>query len=249
MKLYEKKISIIICIKNHFNYLDQALKSIQKQNYKNLEIIICLKNIKKIKLNLLNKFNFNFKIFIQKKEGLYNAINESLTKSSGEIIFILHPDNFIIKKDLLIKVNQIFFLQGIEILFSNLIIVKYNNVNKIIRRWVTTNFKKELLNQGWAPPHPTVFYSAKIATKFKYDEKYKISADYDLLIRILKTISEKKVFNLNTYSVAMRNNGISTNKKMILLKLYEDYLILKRNNYKYPLITILIKILKKIRQF
>ena len=59
---------------------------------------------------------------------------------------------------------------------------------------------------------------------------------------------EIKIFNLNTYSVAMRNNGISTKKKMVFLKFYEDYLVLKNNNYKYPLFVILYKILKKIKQ-
>ena len=249
MQLREKKISIIICIKNHYKYLNQALNSIKKQNYKNLEIIICLKNVNNRKFNLDKQFNFDFKIFIQKKEGLYDAINQSLKKSSGEIIFILHPDNLIINKNLFKMVNQIFTLQKIKILFSNLLIVKEKNIHKIVRRWVSPKFQKELLNHGWTPPHPTIFYSSETAKKFKYNQRYKISADYDLLIRILKTTSEIKIFNLNTYSVAMRNNGISTKKKMVFLKFFEDYLVLKSNNYKYPLFVLLYKILKKIRQF
>ena len=72
MQLREKKISIIICIKNHYRYLNQALNSIKKQNYKNLEIIICLKNVNNRKFNLDKQFNYKPSISVIK--GISNFV-------------------------------------------------------------------------------------------------------------------------------------------------------------------------------
>ena len=63
------------------------------------------------------------------------------------------------------------------------------------------------LYKGWMPPHPTVFIKKKI---FKiigyYNTKYKISSDYDFLIRILNQKSIKKKYMQKTI-VKMRIGG------------------------------------------
>ena len=248
MKLIEKKISIIICCKDNANYLNNVLDSFNKQNYKNLEVIICFKNSISQKLPHLKNSNFKKKIFLQKNKGLYSAINQSIKKSTGKIIFIHHPDNLIIDKHLFNKVNEVFHSKRIDVFYSNLYMVDSNNVNKITRRWSSPIYKKKLLDYGWAPPHPTLFYSSKIAKKFKYNENYKISSDYDLMIRLFRKINTKQVFRYNKFTIAMRDNGLSNHSKNIFLKIYEDYKILKNNKYRVPSIILLIKIIKKIKQ-
>lgn len=248
MKLIEKKISIIMCCKNNANYINGVVDSINKQNYKNLELIICLKNKINQKLPHLNNSNFKEKIFLQRGNGLYSAINQSIKKSTGKIIFIHHPDNLIIDKRLFNKVNEVFVSKKIDLFYSNLYIVDSSNVNKITRRWSSPIFKKKLLDFGWAPPHPTLFYSSTIAKKFKYNERYKISSDYDLMIRVLRKINPKQIFRYNKFTIAMRDNGLSDHPKHIFLKTYEDYKILRNNNYRFPGIILLIKIIKKIKQ-
>ena len=46
---------------------------------------------------------------------------------------------------------------------------------------------KKNLSNGWMPPHPTVFIRKSVFNKIgKYKTNYKISSDYDFLLRALK---------------------------------------------------------------
>ena len=81
-----------------------------------------------------------------------------------------------------------------------------------------------------------------------YNENLKISSDYDFIIRLFK--NEKiKIFFLNKFTVKMRIGGISNNSiKNILIKMNEDYKIMKKfklNAFK----ALLLKNLSKIKQF
>ena len=60
--------------------------------------------------------------------------------------------------------------------------VKFTSRNSIKFR----NRKK--INKGWMPPHTTLFFKKKLLkTVGLYDENFKISSDYDFMIRLFKT--------------------------------------------------------------
>ena len=81
-----------------------------------------------------------------------------------------------------------------------------------------------------------------------YDESFKISSDYDFMIRLIKKM-KFKIFFLNNFTVRMRVGGDSNkNIRNILLKMKEDYRIMKKFNLN-AFKTILIKNLSKISQF
>ena len=81
-----------------------------------------------------------------------------------------------------------------------------------------------------------------------YDEKLKISSDYDFIIRLFKK-NNIKIYFLNKFTVKMRSGGISNkNIKNILIKMSEDFRIMKK--FKLNAIkTIMMKNLSKIIQF
>ena len=102
------KVSILIANYNNEQFIDQCIKSLLNQSYKNIEIIFhddsssdnSLKNIskyKKIKI-IRNK--------VRGKFGSYNqlaACEKSFKKSQGDIIFFLDSDDFFKKN----KINNI----------------------------------------------------------------------------------------------------------------------------------------------
>jgi glycosyltransferase len=78
-----------------------------------------------------------------------------------------------------------------------------------------------------------------------YSEKYRISSDYDFLLRVI--LSNKfKIQSTNKYHNIMRLGGDSTNISKIFIKLKEDYLILKKHNLN--ILILALKILSKIIQ-
>ena len=73
------------------------------------------------------------------------------------------------------------------------------------------------------PPHPTVFVKKKIFEKVgNYNTDYKISSDYDFLIRVLTNKDIKKHY-INKTLMKMRIGGKS-NKSILNLfkKTFED---------------------------
>ena len=97
------------------------------------------------------------------------------------------------------------------------------------------------------PPHTSMFFRRKILIKSKYNQNYKISSDFDFLIRIMhnKKLNGKYI---NKYICKMRYGGKSTKIKFLLTKIIEDHMILKKYN-KFPIYIILLKYFIKFKQF
>ena len=99
------------------------------------------------------------------------------------------------------------------------------------------------------PPHPGIFFKKDLLNEIgNYDENFKISSDYDFIIRLFRN-QKIKFYYLDKFTIKMRSGGISNkNLKNILLKMREDFEIMKRYNLN-PIKTILLKNLSKIKQF
>ena len=99
------------------------------------------------------------------------------------------------------------------------------------------------------PPHPTVFIKSKVLKKIgMYNLKYKISSDYDFLVRALSNNSIKKYY-LSKTLVKMRVGGKSNNSiKNLIIKSLEDYKIIKKHKIG-GILTLFKKNYSKIGQF
>ena len=78
-----------------------------------------------------------------------------------------------------------------------------------------------------ASSHHTFYQKNLIDEIGLYDEKFKISSDYDFLIRLMKN-EKLNLFYLNNFTIKMKTGGIS-NKNLIniILKMKEDMNIMK----------------------
>jgi len=252
------QVSLITCTFNSEKTIKDCCLSIQSQSCRDFEHIIIDKNSQDQTLAIVKKYKIDSqKIIQQKSAGIYGAINEGLKDASGEIIGILHSDDEFIDNDLIESVRKIFLNEKIDVLFSNLFYTKKNDTNKIIRKWksnlnpgIQSNLEIEKkINNGWMPPHTTIFLKKKLLNQVGfYDENFKISSDYDFIIRLFKT-KNLRIFFLDRFTIRMRIGGASNkNIKNILIKLSEDFSIIKKNKMNI-IKTILFKNFSKISQF
>lgn len=252
------QVSLITCTFNSEKTIKDCCISISSQSYENIEHIVIDKQSKDLTLSIANKFKIrNQRQIQQKNEGIYSAINEGLKNANGDIIGILHSDDELIEKDIIKKIVKIFDEQNVDVVFSNLIYTSKNNKNRIIRKWVSNLdqgiqsniFLNKKIQNGWMPPHTTLFLKKDILGKIGYyDENFRISSDYDFLIRLFK-ILDLKVYFLNEFSIKMRIGGVSNkNLKNIIIKMSEDYNIMKKHNLS-SIKAIFLKNISKISQF
>ena len=217
------KISIIMCVKNSMPYIMSSIESFKKQEYKNKELIIINSKskdntnefLKTINGKNIRKYNFN--------GSIYKSLNFGITKSKGHIIGVLHSDDIFFSKFILSKIVKEYKKSKSDIIYGNILWSKKNNLLNIKRSWSNISIKKKYD----IPPHTGTFITKKIYKKFKYSEKYKISADTDFLIRIFK---EKFKFKyINEYITIMRIGGLSNNIFFIFKKISEDLKIFKNH--------------------
>jgi glycosyltransferase len=244
------KISIIVCVKNGMPFLKDTIKSIFKQKYPNLELIVCYDVSKdgseKYLLSKKKKINILFK---QKNPGnRYSALNESIKKANGKIIGILHADDFFFSNNVLKIINENFNNQKLDVIYSDIVYVSKFKKN-IIRYWKSENFKKNKIYFGWTPPHTSIFLKKKIFNTIGYyKDKYDISSDYDFILRLFKN-NKLKFKYVPKILIGMRIGGDSNKFYNLLKKSHQDIQILKENNIKYYLLVVLFKIFRKIPQF
>lgn len=253
------QVSLITCTWNSEKTIKNCCISILNQTYEDIEHIIVDKSSNDKTLSICKKYQVKKqKIILQKNSGIYGALNEGLIQVRGDIVGILHSDDELFDKDVIQKIVTKFEDEDINIVFSNLIYTKKNDSSTILRKW-KNNIKegiqsKKLILQkfqkGWMPPHPTIFIKRNLLDKIKinYNEKLKISSDYDFIIKLFQN-EKSKIFFLNQYTVKMKSGGASNkNINNIIIKMLEDYKILKKNKIN-PIKGIIYKNLSKITQF
>ena len=244
------KVSIITATLNSEKTIKDNLISVDNQNYNNIEHIIIDGNSNDKTLEIIVKSKASKKIIIHssKDKGIYYALNKGIDLSTGEIICFLNSDDFYFDKNTISKVVNCFKISNADVVYGNLNYITKNN-SKVLRKWISNDFNFFLLKKGWMPPHPSTFVKKKIINKKKwFNTNYKISADYDFLIKLFRNDLLKKKY-LNEIIVNMRIGGISNNSfSNIIRKTKEDYQIIKQNRLG-GFFTLFLKNIKKIPQF
>ena len=94
-------VSIIIPCYNYGQYIEQCVKSVLNQTYKNIEIIVIDNGSTDDSLVKINKFSYDVRLKIIQLEnnippgdGDKSAVGIGITKSSGEYISVLYADDW-----------------------------------------------------------------------------------------------------------------------------------------------------------
>ena len=243
--------TIITPVLNNHKIL-RCVNSITDQSFKNYEHLIMDGNSNQEQLNIYKKFqDKRTKIFIKKDMGLYYAINSGIQIAKGQVIAILGADDFYPDSKLLEKIYDFFKKDDdLSLVYGNINYI--NKKNKILRQWNSNKFSKNLIKNGWMPPHPSMFVKKLIYDSIgDYDTKYKISSDYDFILKVFFNEKIKSLFNDMVF-VRMEVGGISNrNIKNIIRKSFEDLRILISYS-KNPIFiarALILKNLSKIKQF
>lgn len=90
-------VSIIIPVYNVEEYIEECLKSILAQTYKDIELLIVDDGSTDNSLGLIREYENKFKkirIFTQQNKGVSEARNLALNYVSGEFVLYIDPDDF-----------------------------------------------------------------------------------------------------------------------------------------------------------
>ena len=243
------KISIITITFNSAKSLKRALESVQSQTYTDIEHIIvdgASTDGTKALIETYAKAHKNVRWVSEKDKGIYDALNKGIRMATGDVIGFLHSDDVLYSADSLGQIATAFEDKDVDVVYGDL---QYCHGEKVVRRWKSNDFNPRALKYGWMPPHPTVYVRREVYQQVgEYDEWFRISADYDMMLRIFK--AGYKSHYIPEVLVSMEIGGASNkNTKARLSKTQEDYIVLKKNHVGAGYLTVACKQLRKLRQF
>jgi glycosyltransferase involved in cell wall biosynthesis len=245
------KISIITVTYNSAATLEQTIRSVIGQTYKNIEYIIVDGKSTDGTLGIVEKYiSAIAKVHSEKDEGLYDGINKGIAMATGDVIGILHSDDFYANPDVLQRYSDAFTKTGADAVYADLHYVDRNNTSKIVRTWKSGQYKSGSFLNGWMPPHPTFFARTETYRKLGiYDLQFKTAADYELMLRFVEKHKIKLAY-LPYTTVKMRTGGVSnaSMKNRVAANL-EDRKAWEKNGLRPRFYTLYLKPLRKLLQF
>ena len=124
--MQNKKISIVTVTKNSEVNIEKSINSFLSQNYVNKELIIIDGLSSDNTLKIINKYKKNVsKIVSEKDDGIYDALNKGFKFVNGDVVGILHSDDYYYDNNLLTKVMKFFNNNNLSIAHTN-VEINYN---------------------------------------------------------------------------------------------------------------------------
>lgn len=246
------KISLITAVLNRKDTIGNTLDSILNQTYEDIECIVVDGVSSDGSLDIIkdyeSKFNGRLIWISEPDEGLYDAMNKGIKLATGDIVAVINSDDFYHSNSIIEKVANTFAKHhDIEGLYGDVHFVLRNNPNKLVRYYSSKNFTLDKFKYGFMPAHPSFFTYKRFYEKWGYFKKeYKISGDFELLLRFMK-VNKMKTKYVEEDFVTMRTGGMSTSSlNNIILNNKEILQACKENNVSSSYFSVLLRYFKKM---
>jgi len=187
-------ISIITVSFNSEKYIEQTIKSVLDQSYKNIEYIIIDGGSSDQTVKIIKKYNNKIDYWVsQKDSGLWNAMNKGINLCNGSVIGIINSDDYYYKNAIQVVADYFNKYPEIDFVFGS--VKKYKLMHGFTPWKVKWSF-------GFYTSHSVGFFIRSNSQRIlnKYNEKYH-SADLDLFYRAI---------------VKFKMKGMATKKKEIM---------------------------------
>ena len=159
--------------------------------------------------DVIRNLGTDTRVIQEPPEGIYPAVNAGILAARGDVIGILHADDFYASTAVLDQVTTVFEDPTVDACYGDLCYVENTNPSRIVRYWRAGHYQPGRFLNGWMPPHPTFFVRRKIYQQYGlYRTDLGTSADYELMVRFLVKHEIKTVY-IPQVLVHMRTGGLS----------------------------------------
>jgi glycosyltransferase involved in cell wall biosynthesis len=244
------KVSLLTVTLNNKETIPSCLESLQMQDYIDIEHIVKDGASKDNTLDIVKSLSPQSMVLTGKDTGIYDALNQAIEKSTGDVIGILHADDLYASANVISHVVRTFETAKCDAVYGDLNYVDRMDTGKVIRTWKSGEYTEGDFLKGWMPPHPAFFVRREIIEKYgAYNLSFKSAADYEWMLRLIHKHKIKLAYLPKTL-VAMRLGGQSNASLINRFKAnMEDRRAWKVNGLKPKWYTMYLKPLKKITQY
>jgi glycosyltransferase involved in cell wall biosynthesis len=164
-------VSIVIPVYNTGLTLDETIRSVQKQTYKNIEVIIVNDgSTDEFTIKSLNKYKDSFAIINQENKGLPAARNAGIKASNGEYVVCLDSDDCIDKNYIKKLVNKLISDGDDSVAIVSPYIQAFGVSSE---QWYVPEFDKEKIKYSNVVAVASMFKKAAWKSVGGYDESFR----------------------------------------------------------------------------
>ncbi len=242
------KVSIITVTYNSDSTLQDTIDSIALQDYHDIEYIIVDGKSNDDTIEIIRKNDHVVSRWISEPDkGLYDAINKGIRLATGDIVGLIHSDDFYHRPDSISQMVKAFRASSAQCVYADVLFVNPDNLDKTIRYFDSGRFAPHKFNRGLMPAHPTFFTYRENYKKYGlYKTDYKIAADFELLVRFLHR-HKLSTHYLPIDLMKMRTGGLSTESwKSTIIINQEDLRACRENGVRTNYFLLYSRYFKKI---
>jgi glycosyltransferase involved in cell wall biosynthesis len=235
-------VSVIIPLYNHENYIGEAIDSVLRQAYQNLELIIINDgSTDKSEIAARQHNDPRIRYLAQENQGAHATINRGITLAKGEFIAILNSDDFYhperIQKfiesfkhnpDLMAGFSSVNLIRNGRLILStggsNYI---WENAPEINNYRDDQDFLLDLLHGNFLATTSNLFCRREMFDEIGLFRNYRYAHDYDLFLKMGLKYRSRIMF-LEEPMVTYRYHGKNTIHENFLRPIYETCIVLAR---------------------
>lgn len=219
-----KRLTIITVCYNSINCIEKCIKSILPQLNESIEYLIIDGKSNDGTLDIIEKYskqNKNIIYISEKDSGIYNAMNKGLNMANGEWIIYINSDDCLVPN--VVERVLPYLVDDYDCIYGDTYNVLSYEENKYLKKVEAYQDLKKLDRQMIAC-HQSIFIKKSVMQQVGgFNEKYKIAADWDLLLKIRNNNFKFKYVPIVISEFSM--GGISSNTNYI----HETHSIRKSN--------------------
>lgn len=233
-------LSIITVCFNAENTIKRTIESIYSQTFTNFEYIIIDGNSSDNTYSIVCAYD---ELFAQKKiiyrhisepdRGIYNAMNKAVMMAKGTWLAFMNADDNYASSDVLSKVFDSSSHLDADIIYGDVSLIKDS------QRVLEKARSIDDITKWMVFSHQSAFIKSDIQKQYGFNEEYKVSADYDMLLRCYL---DKRSFKYLSFTVAdFSCDGLTGNLKnkyktyLETLRIQEDNGIINQKSMKIRL--------------
>lgn len=240
------RISVVTAVLDRARVVGDCLQSVLEQTHPEVEHVVIDGGSTDGTLDIVRANSGRVAHLVSERDGgLYEAINKGLAAATGDVIGILGADDVYASRSTLALVAAA-MQAGADACFGDLVYI--DDQARVVRTWRSSPFRRGRFLRGWMPPHPTFFVRRSVYARLGgYDTRFRIAADYELMLRYLEGARIPSVYVPQTL-VRMRVGGTSNRAGNLARKSAEDCLALLKNGYASAPLIVVLKNLRKLPQ-
>ena len=201
-------ITIITPSLNSADVIADCIQCVSKQTFSVQHLVVDGRSADST-LEVIREIAADVQLIEEPPSGIYAAINSGIRAANGDIVGILHADDFYPSEHVLQQVCALFENPAVDACYGDLCYVDRSNPERVVRYWRSGEFAAGRFLNGWMPPHPALFVRRKTYERCGlYRTDFGSAADYELMVRFFVKHRLQAVY-LPEVLVHMRTGGAS----------------------------------------